>query len=132
MSIDRISNMLSSIKNCSMAGRGHLEVPFTRECESVAKILKEKGFIEEVKVFKKEKSTTKYLSLDLAKDGDSIKLSQARVVSKPGRRVYKGYQDLHPVLQGLGILVVSTSRGIMDGQEARKKKLGGEVICEVY
>jgi len=132
MSIDRISNMISAIKNSSMADRTHLEVPYTKECESIAKVLKDKGFLDEVKVFKGEKSSMKYLSLDLVKDGEVIKLSEAKVVSKPGRRIYKGYKELNPVLQGLGVMVVSTSRGIMDGREARKKKLGGEVICEVY
>jgi small subunit ribosomal protein S8 len=132
MSVDRISNMISAIKNSSMAGRSTLEIPFTRECESIAKVLKDKGFIDEIKVFKKEGSSSKYISLNLAKDGDVIKLSEAKVISKPGKRVYKGYQELLPVLQGLGVLVVSTPRGVMDGREAKKKKLGGEVICEVY
>ena len=132
MSVDRISNMISSIKNSSMAGRDSLEIPYTSECESVAKVLKQKGFLEEVKVFKKEKSSTKMISIKLAKDGDNIKLSEAKRISKPGRRIYKGHKELRPVLQGLGVLIVSTSRGIMDGQDAKKKKLGGEILCEVY
>ena len=115
-----------------MAGRDTLEVPYTLECESIAKVLKQKDFIEDIKVFKKENSSTKMLKITLAKDGNVIKLSEAKRISKPGRRIYKSAQELKPVLQGLGVVVVSTSRGIMDGREAKKKKLGGEVICEVY
>lgn len=132
MSLDRLSNMISSIKNISMSGRDSLEIPFTFECESVAKVLKDKGFVEEVKTFKKEQSSSKMLKITLAKEGNVIKISEAKRISKPGRRAYIGYRDIRPVLQGLGIMILSTSRGIMDGQEARKKKLGGEIICEIY
>jgi small subunit ribosomal protein S8 len=72
------------------------------------------------------------LHISLAKEAGIAKLSQVKIVSKPGRRIYKKFGELRPVLQGLGVLVISTSRGIMSGQEARKKKLGGEVICEVF
>lgn len=132
MSVDRISNMLSAMKNVSMSGRDVLEVPYSKECESVAKVLKQKGFVEEVKIFKKENSAGKTLKIKLSRDGDTIRLSEVKRISKPGRRVYKGYHEFKPVLRGLGVLIVSTSRGIMDAQEAKKKKLGGEVICEVY
>ena len=132
MSVDRISNMISSIKNTSMVGKDSLEIPYTTECESIAKVLKKSGFLDDVKVFKKEKSSSKMLHLDLSKEDGVIKISEAKRVSKPGRRIYKGFKDLKPVLQGFGVLVVSTSRGVMDGREAKKKKLGGEVLCEVY
>ncbi len=132
MSVDRISNMVSSIKNSAMADRDVLEIPYTRECEDIAKVLKDNKFIEEIKIFKKEKSSSKMLSLKLLREDGKIKLSQTKRVSKPGMRVYKGHEELRPVLQGLGVLIVSTPRGIMDGRVARKKKLGGEIICEVY
>jgi small subunit ribosomal protein S8 len=132
MSIDRTSNMVSALKNSAMAGRSVLELPHTIECESIAKVLKDGGFIEEVKVFKEESSKSKMLGLTLSKEDGVIKLSHARRISKPGRRIYKKSAELRPVLQGMGVLVVSTSRGIMDGREAKKKKLGGEVLCEVY
>ena len=132
MSIDRLSNMVSSIKNGAMAKKDFIEVPYSIECESIAKVLEQKGFLEGVKVFKKEKSNLKMIRLGFVKDGDEIKISEAKRVSKPGRRIYKGAKEFRPVLQGLGVLVVSTSRGIMAGEEARKKKLGGEVLCEVY
>ena len=132
MSVDRISNMLSSLKNSSMAGRDTLEIRHSKECEEIARVLKQKGFLEEVKVFKKEKSSIKMIHMELAKEDGKIKLSHVKRISKPGRRIYKGSKELTPVLQGLGVLLVSTSRGIMSGGEAYKKKLGGEVLGEVY
>lgn len=132
MSVDRISNMISSIKNGSMATKDFIEVPYSKECEDIAKVLEQTGFLEGVKVFKKEKSFVKMIHLGLAKEDGKIKLTEAKRVSKPGRRIYKGAKELRPVLQGLGVLVISTSRGVMSGNEARKKKLGGEILCEVY
>ncbi len=132
MSMDRISNMLSSLKNSSMAGRSTLEIRYSKECESIAKVLKSKGFLEDIKVFKKEKSSIKMIHIEFVKEDGIIKLSHVKRISKPGRRIYRGYKDLKPVLQGLGVLLVSTSRGILSGDEAYKKKLGGEVLGEVY
>ena len=132
MSVDRISNMLSTIKNCSMSGRDFVEVPYSVQCEAIAKVLEDKGFLEGVKIFKKEKSLQKMLHIGLVKEDGKAKLSEVKRISKPGRRIYKGANELRAVLQGLGVVVVSTPRGIMSGTDARKKKLGGEVICEVY
>jgi small subunit ribosomal protein S8 len=132
MSVDRISNMLSSIKNAAMAGRSSVELRHSKECEAIAKVLEDRGYLEGVKVFKQEDGEGKMLHIDVVKEDGIVKLSQVKIISKPGRRIYKKYEELKPVLQGLGIMVISTSRGIMSGQEARKKKLGGEVICEVY
>lgn len=132
MSMDRTSNMLSSIKNIAMAGRDFIEIRHSKECEAIAKVLEETGFLEGVKTFKQENGMGKMLHIGLVKEDGVAKLSQVKIVSKPGRRIYKKFGELYPVLQGLGVMVISTSRGIMSGREARKKKLGGEVICEVY
>jgi len=131
MSVDRVSNMLSSLKNSAMAGKDFVEIKHTKECEAVAKVLEDKGYLEGVKAFKEEKGA-KMLHLGLVKKEDVAVLSEVKIVSKPGRRIYKKANELRPVLKGIGVLVVSTSRGIMSGQEARKKRLGGEVLCEVY
>ncbi|EKD99738.1 MAG: Ribosomal protein S8 [uncultured bacterium] len=131
MSMDHLSNMLSSIKNASMANNAFVETIHTKELEEVAKTLKKAGFLEEVKVFKQEGNSFKGLHLDLVKENGKVKLLDLKRFSKPGRRVYKSYKDIGKSMGGFGIFVVSTSRGIMDGSEARKKKLGGELICEV-
>lgn len=131
MIMDRMSNMLSSIKNHSMAGRTSLEFPYTKECDAVAKVLKERGFIEGIKVFKEPKSSKKMMRLDLIVVDGAPKITQVKRISKPGRRIYMGSSQLRRVAGGFGVLVVSTSRGVMSGDDAKKKKLGGEVICSV-
>lgn len=114
-----------------MANNAFVETIHTKELEEVAKTLKKAGFLEEVKVFKQEGNSFKGLHLDLVKENGKVKLLDLKRFSKPGRRVYKSYKDIGKSMGGFGIFVVSTSRGIMDGSEARKKKLGGELICEV-
>ncbi len=135
MIMDRMSNMLSNIKNHSMAGRTVLEIPYTKECEAVAKVLKERGFLEGMKIFKEVKSSAqggkKMMRLDLIVADGTPKITVIKRISKPGRRVYMGSAKLKKVAGGFGVLVVSTSRGVMSGDEAKKKKLGGEVICSV-
>lgn len=132
MSVDRLSNMTSAIKNIVMTGKNYLELPYSRQCEEVAKAIKERGFFESVKVFKEKGKPFKKIGITLALEGGASKISEIKRMSKPGYRVYKKSEELGRTRGGFGYLVVSTSRGIMGGSEARKKKLGGEVICEVY
>ena len=132
MSMDLLSNMLSAIKNAAMAGRVSVEVLYSKECEEVAKNLRKAGFLENVKVFKESGKSFKKLHLDIANENGFAKITDVKRLSKPGRRVYKSYKDIEKVAGGYGVLVVSTSRGIMEGSEARKKKLGGEYLCEIY
>ena len=115
-----------------MAGKSYLELPYSRQCEEVAKVIKERGFFENVKVFKVKGLPFKRLGITLALENGVSKISEIKRISKPGYRVYKKSEALGRTRGGFGYLIVSTSRGIMGGSEARKKKLGGEVICEVY
>lgn len=131
--MDTIANLLSSIKNSSMVKKSSLEVPYSKINEKILKILKEKGFLEGVKVFKHKDSVFKGLHVDLKyTEAKKPFISEAKRVSKPGRRVYMGSRELEIVRNGYGVGIVSTSRGLMSVDEAKKKKLGGEVICEVY
>lgn len=130
--MDQIANMLSTIKNASMSRKVSVVVPFSTEKEKIAVVLKDGGFLSDVKVFKEKDSAGKSIRLDVSYDNGIPRLTELKRVSRPGRRVYKGYQELRPVVGGLGYMVLSTSRGIMTSNEARKKKLGGEVICLVY
>jgi len=133
MSIDRLSNMLSSLKNAVLAGNDFIEIDHSKECENVAKVLKESGFLSEVKTFKFKDKKYKGLRLVLARDeDDNFNITEIKRISKPGRRMYSGSDDLNPIKAGHGLTVISTSRGVMSGMEARKKKLGGEVICRVF
>lgn len=119
------------IKNAAMSGNTSVETFYSKECEGVAKVLKDKGFLEEVKVFKPKGKTYKGLRLDLVIEDELPRITDVIRISKPGRRLYTRYPDITPVAGGHGVLVVSTSRGIMSGEEARNKKLGGELICKV-
>lgn len=132
MSVDVMSNMLSSIKNASMVGKANVEVMHTKQCEAVVKVLAGKGYVSNVKVFKESGRPFKKMNIELAYDeyGNSI-FKELRRVSKPGRRVYKSASDLGKYLSGYGLQIVSTSRGVMSGEDAKTKKLGGELICQV-
>ncbi len=115
-----------------MARKTALEVDYSKECENIAKILKERHFLDEVKTFKLKDSSFKKLNLVLSYEEGLPRITDVKRVSKPGQRIYKGYDKIYRVQSGFGVAVVSTSRGILSGEEAKKKKLGGEVICHVY
>lgn len=132
MSADLLSNMLSQIKNASMVKKPFIEIAYSRECEAVADVLKNAGYLENVKSFKEPNKAFKKLHLDLAYANEESVLTDVKRVSKPGRRVYSAAADIGKYMSGYGMYVVSTSRGIMSGAEAKKKKLGGEVICKIH
>ncbi len=132
MSLDRVSNMLSSLKNGSMAKRADIEVVHTVECEKIAKVIQSYGFLDEVKTFKPKGSVFKGLNLKLTYEGVYPKFSEVKILSKPGRRLYYSGKDIAKMSADKGLLVVSTSKGIMSGKEAGKRNLGGEVICQLY
>jgi len=131
MSLDTISNMLSMIKNASMAGRPFVEFSHSKMCENIAKIFHKEGFLGNVKIFKPKDSNRKMLHLDLIYTDGIPSISDIKRVSKPGRRIYKGNADIGFVAGGYGISVLSTSKGVMTGKAAQKKRLGGEILCEV-
>lgn len=126
---DRISDMITRIKNAYMVGKSDLRVPHTRVCEAIAKVLVEHKYLESMTV---EGSTQKSLLLTLKYVGSEPVLTAAKRVSKPGVRIYQKSKELKPVLSGLGLSIVSTSKGIMTGRDARKNKLGGEVLLELW
>lgn len=124
--------MLSMIKNAATAGNDSLDVFHSKESKSICEVLKDAGYIEEVKVFKPKGKSHKMIHLQLAKQGDFIKINDIKRISKPGRRVYKKVSEIHPSKGIYSTMVISTPQGILSDQEARKRKLGGELICEVY
>lgn len=129
---DTISDMLTRIRNASLAHHQTTEVPSTRMTRSIAKVLIEEGFIasmEEVGEVPK-----KNLVLALKYKGKNRKpiITALKRVSRPGLRVYKNQKDLPRVLGGIGIAIISTSSGIMTDREARKTGVGGEVLCYVW
>jgi len=128
--MDPISNMLISIKNAQAVGHLTVSVPFSNLKYEIAKILGKEGFIE--KVEKKGRGVKKSLEITLKYDGKVPAISDLKRISKPGQRIYLPYKKIKKVRRGLGIAITSTSKGLMTDKEARKQKLGGEVICEIW
>jgi len=132
MSMDKISNLISSLKNATMVGKSSLETDLFKQGKEVLEVFKSKGLIKDLKVFKDEATGFKGLHVDLVDVAGSVRRLEMVRISKPGHRVYSDFKKLLKVKAGLGVLVVSTSRGMMGGEEARKKKLGGELVCKAY
>jgi small subunit ribosomal protein S8 len=134
MMTDPIADMLTRIRNASLARHDRTEMPASRMKEAVAKILKTEGFIADVRASEAaDGDGTKSLTIVLkyGRDRQSAIDGVSRV-SRPGRRVYVRHDDIPRVLSGLGISILSTSHGIMSDREARRQKLGGELLCEVW
>lgn len=127
---DPIADMLTRIRNAIMAGHDAVLVPSSKMKLSIAKILREQGFIDRYEVLKGKPESMIKVHLKYADDQPSI-LGLERV-SKPGLRVYVESRKIPRVYGGLGVAIVSTSKGIMTGQEAWRQHLGGEILCYVW
>jgi len=131
MMTDPISDMLIRIKNALMARHKTVVVPGSKLKLEIARILKDEGYIEDYRVVE-EKPQIKIEIVLKYDDKKRPVIAGIKRVSKPGRRIYRGYKELPKVLDGMGIAIISTSQGIMTDHEARKRRLGGEVICEIW
>ena len=127
--VDPVSDMLTRIRNASRALLPTVELPHSRMKESIAHILKKEGYIADVAVDGKTKKT---LKLKLKYDGRKGVIEGLRRVSTPGLRRYVSSTEIPRVRGGLGISIVSTSQGIMSGNQARKSNVGGELVCYVW
>jgi small subunit ribosomal protein S8 len=128
---DPIADMLTRIRNASRARHTEVVVPASRTKREIARILKEEGFIADVGEERKGPIPVLRLSLKYV-DGKAPVVSGLKRISKPGLRVYAGKTEIPRVLGGLGIVIVSTSKGIMTGQQARAAQLGGEILAYVW
>jgi small subunit ribosomal protein S8 len=128
---DPIADFLTRIRNSLVAGKDRCDVPASQVKLELAKILQEEGFIRSFKVLEEGPQRTVRLYLRYARDGEPVIRGLERV-SRPGRRVYKGVSELPKVLDGIGVAVVSTSKGLMTDARAREQHLGGEVMCRVW
>ena len=129
-----IANMLTQIKNAQSRGKEGVVLPFSKMTFGIAEILKNKGFIGgvEKKTRKMNKSEVSILGVELKYENGVGAIGGIKMISKPSRRVYVGKDDLKPIKNGYGISIISTSRGLMTGDEAKKAKIGGEIICEIW
>jgi len=134
MTTDPISDMLARIRNASMARHASTCMPASKIKKAIAEILKAEGFIADVRD-EAEQEGHKHpqirVVLKYNRDKDSA-FAGMRRVSRPGRRVYVGYESIPRVLSGLGVSILSTSHGVMTDKEARRRKVGGELLCEVW
>jgi len=126
---DPISDMLTRIRNAGRALLPTVEMPHSRIKEDLAKILKQEGYIAEVAV---EGKPFKKIRLRLKYQGKKNVIEGLRRISKPGLRHYVGASKIPRVLGGLGVAVISTPEGVMTGNDARKKNLGGELLCYIW
>ncbi|GAB4575859.1 MAG: 30S ribosomal protein S8 [Anaerolineae bacterium] len=131
---DPIADMLTRVRNALMAGHDSVQIPHSKLKMEIARILKEEGYIEDYRLG--DEKPFPMLTIDLKYYGDRRHrrpvITGLQRVSKPGRRVYKGRRELPWVLSGMGIAIVSTSQGLMTAQDARRKGIGGEVLCQVW
>lgn len=133
---DPIADMLTRVRNAVMAGHTLVAIPSSKMKVAIAGILKQEGFIEDFEVAEEENTAFKVLRLKLKYIGDRRDrqpvISGLERVSKPGRRVYAKRTEIPWILSGLGIAILSTSKGVMSGRTARKEGLGGEILCKVW
>src|SRR5690242_13302071 len=147
MMTDSIADMLTRIRNANRIESPAVDIPSTKVKVTIAQVLKDEGFIDNYQVGKLVKAedgrTTFQTEVDAkdqkvlrvylkyGPDGERV-IRRIQRASKPGLRLYCGYKDLKPVLQGMGISVISTSRGVMSDRKARAERLGGELLCHVW
>jgi len=128
--MDQISNMIIKMKNAGLAGRDSTTTPYSKMKESILEVLKKEGF---VKGFEKKSEKGKpVLAIDLILENRVPKIKGVKRVSKPSKRVYTKASDIRGVKQGYGALVLSTPAGIMTGKEAKKQKVGGEALFQIW
>src|SRR3982751_6511992 len=127
---DPIADMLTRIRNANRVGRRLVMIPKSKICIGIAQVLKDEGYIEEFDVIDDAQQGQIRVKLQYSMSGDKVIHAIDRA-SKPGRRVYRGVGDLPRVLNGMGITVVSTSKGVMSDRKARENNVGGEVLCTV-
>ncbi len=129
---DPIADFLTRIRNAIMAGHRVVEVPASNLKREMTKILFEKGYILNYKFIDDDKQGVVKIALKYDPQTKTPAIKSLKRVSTPGLRSYAGYRSLPRVLNGLGIAIVSTSKGVMTDKEARVQKIGGEVLCYVY
>jgi small subunit ribosomal protein S8 len=131
MITDPIADLLTRIRNGTRARHPRVDLPSSKLKVEIARILKEEGYITNFKVADEKGKRTLRVFLRYTPDRRSV-ITDLRRVSRPGSRRYTGKTGIRPVVGGLGIVILSTPRGIMTGQSARKEGVGGELLCEVW
>lgn len=127
---DSISHLIIQLKNASAAGKDTVVMPHSNFAESVALALARKGYVKPAK--KLGKSVQKTLEIGLIYTNGNPRITDVKRLSKPSKRLYKGYSEIHQVKQGYGSTFVSTPKGILSDDEVRKEKVGGEILFQIW
>ncbi len=127
---DPIADMLTRIRNAIMVRKNTINLPHSKAKEAVVRLLKDNNFVDDVQVI--DNGGGKSLEVVINSDDDNARITEIVRLSRPGRRQYAGVKDIPTVKQGRGIVIVSTSKGVMTGSDAKRNRLGGELICKVY
>jgi small subunit ribosomal protein S8 len=127
---DSIGDLIIQLKNAGNAGKTAISVPYSEFKYKVAEKLREKGYAK--LVTKRGKKIKKYLDIELEYLGKNPRINGVARISKPGRRIYKKTSEIFPIKYGKGALILSTPSGILTGEEARKKKVGGEALFKIW
>ena len=130
MMTDPIADMLTRIRNANRVGRKFVQIPKSKICVGIAQVLKDEGYIEQYDVIDDPRQGQIRVKLKYSMSGDKVIHAIDRA-SKPGRRIYRAVDELPNVLNGMGIAVVSTSKGVMSDRKARENNVGGELLCTV-
>ncbi len=128
---DPIADMLTRIRNAAMIRAEKVDIPASRLKLEIAKILKEEGYIRAYKILRDKKQGILRVTLKYTADSQPV-INGLKRVSTPGRRVYVGKDDVPAVMGGVGISILTTSRGIMADKACRREKVGGEILCQVW
>jgi small subunit ribosomal protein S8 len=131
MTTDPIADLLTRIRNAARAKHPRVDLPSSKLKVEVARILKDEGYLSNYKVVEEKGKKTLRVFLRYTPDRRSV-ITDLRRVSRPGSRRYVGKTGIRPVVGGMGVSILSTPRGLMTGQSARKAGLGGELLCEVW
>nr|YP_010962755.1 ribosomal protein S8 [Senna marilandica]AMC32707.1 ribosomal protein S8 [Senna marilandica]WNI02295.1 ribosomal protein S8 [Senna marilandica] len=134
MGKDTIADIITSIRNADMNRKGTVRIPCTNITENIGTILFREGFIENVRKHRENKKDFLVLTLRHRrnKKGSYKNILNLKRISRPGLRIYSNYQRIPRILGGMGIVILSTSRGIMTDREARLERIGGEILCYIW
>ncbi len=129
-STDPIADMLTRVRNAIAVGKNEVSLPHSKAKESVAVSLRNNGFLQDVTV--RELGVGKQLVITINLDGENARITEIKRLSKPGRRAYTNAREIPVIKRGRGVIIISTSKGLMTGNEAKAQGVGGELICQVY
>lgn len=130
MSLDQVADMLTRIRNGQMAGRSDIILPFSKMKLAIAQILKRRGCIQSASIY--SEGNKNFLKINLKYEAGKPFIRGIKKISHQGQRIYVGKEAIPVVKNGLGFAVISTSQGVLTGEEASAKGLGGELVCEVW